>query len=51
MTMKAEWFGLFWGRRLEGGIWLARCYRLRWLTGGDRLFYLAFGRWRVRVMR
>lgn len=41
---------MFWGRSKENGIWLAKARQIKFLTGGDRLFYVAIWRFRVRLM-
>lgn len=42
---------MMWGRRRENGVWIAKAHRLRVLCGGDRIIYVAVGRFRLRLMR
>ena len=41
---------MMWGRAKENGVWFGKTPQWRFLTGGDRLFYVAFGRFRARIM-
>lgn len=42
---------MMWGRSKENGLWRAkRRQRRLMLGGGDRLVYLAFGKFRIRLM-
>ena len=43
---------MMWGAKKENGIWIAKSAQWRVLIGGgDRLIYLAFGKFRLRLMK
>jgi hypothetical protein len=43
---------MMWGERKENGIWIAKRRQFRYLlASGDRLIYLALGRFRLRIMK
>ena len=43
---------MMWGKRKENGVWLAPSGQFRlMLGGGDRITYIAIGRFRLRLMK